>query len=208
MPDAVISHSKKKRAPLKLNHRKESPHGHTPYSNVNCFCLHLCHGNISSSLSHLVSSGSDDKASAYNAGDLGLIPGLGRSSGEGNGNPLQCSCLENPMDRGAWQAPTVHGVAKTRTQSSDFTHLTPRMSSAGITSTGCCLVAQLVKKLPAMREIWVWSLGCEDPLEKRKATYSSILAWRIPWTEKSMALYKESDTTERLSCHFSSMRAT
>ena len=45
--------------------------------------------------------GSDGKASAYSAGDLGSIPGLGRSSGEGNGNPLQYSCLENPMDRGA-----------------------------------------------------------------------------------------------------------
>ena len=45
---------------------------------------------------------SDGKVSAYNAGDLGLIPGLGRSSGEGNGNPLQYFCLENPMDRGAW----------------------------------------------------------------------------------------------------------
>ena len=50
-----------------------------------------------------------DKASACSAGDLGSIPGLGRSPGEGNGNPLQYSCLENPMDRGAWQA-TVHGV--------------------------------------------------------------------------------------------------
>ena len=46
------------------------------------------------------SSGSDGKASAYNAGDLGSIPGSGRSPGEGNGNPLQYSCLENPMDRG------------------------------------------------------------------------------------------------------------
>ena len=45
--------------------------------------------------------GSDDKASAYNVGDRGSIPGLGRSSGEGNGNPLQYSCLENPMDGGA-----------------------------------------------------------------------------------------------------------
>ena len=45
--------------------------------------------------------GSDGKASAYNVGDLGLIPGLGRSSGEGNGNPLRYSCLENPMDGGA-----------------------------------------------------------------------------------------------------------
>ena len=49
---------------------------------------------------------SDGKASAYNAGDLGSIPGQGRSSGEGNGNPLQYSCLENPMDGGAWQATT------------------------------------------------------------------------------------------------------
>ena len=45
------------------------------------------------------------------AGDLGSIPGSGRSPGEGNGKPLQCSCLGNPMDRGAWQA-TVHGVTK------------------------------------------------------------------------------------------------
>ena len=47
--------------------------------------------------------GSDSKASACSAGDLGLIPELGRSPGEGNGNPLQYSCLENPMGRGAWQ---------------------------------------------------------------------------------------------------------
>ena len=58
--------------------------------------------------------GSDGKASAYNVEDLGLIPGSGRSPGEGNGNPLQYSCLENPMDQGAWGA-TVHGVTKTRT---------------------------------------------------------------------------------------------
>ena len=59
-------------------------------------------------------------ASACNAGDLGSIPGSGRSPGEGNGNPLWYSCLENPMDRGAWWA-AVHGVAKSRTQLSDFT---------------------------------------------------------------------------------------
>ena len=51
--------------------------------------------------------GSDGKESACNAGDLRLIPGLGRSSGEGNGNPLQYSCLENPMDGVAWQATVV-----------------------------------------------------------------------------------------------------
>ena len=55
--------------------------------------------------------GSDGKESARNAGDLGSIPGLGRSLGEENGNPLQYSCLENPMDRGAWRG-TVHGVTE------------------------------------------------------------------------------------------------
>ena len=54
--------------------------------------------------------GSDSKESACNAGDLGLIPGLGRSPGGGHDNPVQYSCLENPMGRGAWWA-TVHRVA-------------------------------------------------------------------------------------------------
>ena len=64
--------------------------------------------------------GSEAKASACNAGDLGSTPGWGRSPGEGNVNPLQYSCLENPMDGGAWWA-TVHGVTKSQTQLSDFT---------------------------------------------------------------------------------------
>ena len=64
--------------------------------------------------------GSDGKVSACNAGDLGSIPGSGGSPEEGNGNPLQYSCLENPMGGGAWQA-TVHGVSKSQTQLSDFT---------------------------------------------------------------------------------------
>ena len=59
--------------------------------------------------------GSEVKASACNAGNLGSIPGLGRSPGEGNGNPLQYSCLENPMDGGAWWA-TVHWVTKSWTR--------------------------------------------------------------------------------------------
>ena len=66
--------------------------------------------------------GSEVKASAWNAGDPGSIPGLGRSPGEGNGNPLQYSCLKNPMEGGAWWA-TVHGVAKSRTRLSDLTYL-------------------------------------------------------------------------------------
>ena len=62
---------------------------------------------------------SNSKESACNAGVSGLIPGSGRPPGEGNGNPLQYSCLENPMDRGAWQA-TVHGVTNSWTELSDY----------------------------------------------------------------------------------------
>ena len=76
------------------------------------------------------------KESTCNAGDLGSIPGSGRSPGEGTGYPLQYSWL--------------------------------------------FLVTQTVKNLPAMQETWVQSLGWEYPLEKEKATHSSILAWRIP----------------------------
>ena len=64
----------------------------------------------------------DCKASAYNAGDPGSIPGYGRSPGEGIGNPLQYSCLEKSMDQRAWWA-TVHGVAKSQTRLSDFSLL-------------------------------------------------------------------------------------
>ena len=62
--------------------------------------------------------GSDGKESACNAGDSGLVPGLGRSPGEGNHYPSQCSCLENSMDRRAWKA-TAHGAA----QSDTYTHI-------------------------------------------------------------------------------------
>ena len=78
------------------------------------------------------------KESACNTGDPYSVPGLGRSTGEGKGYPLQYS----------WASP----------------------------------VAQLIKNLPAVQEIWVWSRGWEDPLEKGKATYFSILARRIPGT--------------------------
>ena len=82
--------------------------------------------------------GFPSKESTCNAGDPGLIPGSGRSPGEGIGYPLQYS----------WAS----------------------------------LVAQLVKNPSAMQKIQVQSLSLKDPLEKGKATHSSILAWRIPWT--------------------------
>ena len=62
----------------------------------------------------LPTGGSDGKESAHNVRDLGTIPQLGRSPEEGNGNPFQYSCLDNPMDRGAWQA-TVQRVAQSQT---------------------------------------------------------------------------------------------
>ena len=95
-------------------------------------------------------------------------------------NPLQCFCLENPRDGGAcWAA--VYGVTQSRTRlkqlSSSSSIYPPQYSWTS-------LVAQMVKNLPAMRETWVRSLVWEDPLEKGMATHSSILAWRIPWTEE------------------------
>ena len=62
--------------------------------------------------------GSDGKESVCNTGDWSLIPGSGRSPGEGSGNPLQYSCLENSMNRGAWQG-IVHGIGKSQTLLSD-----------------------------------------------------------------------------------------
>ena len=64
--------------------------------------------------------GPDGKVSAYNVGDLSSIPRSERFPGEGNSNPLQYSCLENPIDAGAWKT-AVHGVAKSQTQLNDFT---------------------------------------------------------------------------------------
>ena len=97
--------------------------------------------------------GSDGKESACHAGDLGLIPGLERSSGGGHGNPLQYSCLENPMDRGAWWA-TARGVTESdMTEQLSMTALaasppcsqTPGLPSVPglITLCGYCLLATL-----------------------------------------------------------------
>ena len=67
------------------------------------------------------SGGSDSNASAYKAGDLASIPGLGRSTGEGHGNSFQNSCLENSVDKGAWRA-IMHGVANSQTEQLTYTH--------------------------------------------------------------------------------------
>ena len=98
-------------------------------------------------------------------GDLGLISGSGKSSGEGTGNPLQCSCLENPMDGGAWWA-TVHRVAKSQTRLTNTTQ------------------QHTYIRLLITQGIQVHSLAQTEPLEEDTATHSSILAWEIPWTEE------------------------
>ena len=86
----------------------------TPLTTFPCLdMMNICkeQGLQIRSLSQGFPGGSDGKESAHNAGDVGSIPGLGRSPGEGHGNPLQYSCLENPKDGGEWWA-TIHGVAK------------------------------------------------------------------------------------------------
>ena len=82
-------------------------------------------------------------ANAGDSRDVGLIPGLGNSLGEGNGNPLQYSCLENPMDRGAWRA-TVHGVMKSWTRLSTAQQQQPGQASVPILPA-CSLLSILLK---------------------------------------------------------------
>ena len=86
--------------------------------------------------------GSDSKAPDLNAGNPGPIPGSGKSPGEGNGHPLQYSCLGNPMDRGTWWA-TVRGVAKSRTRLSDLT-FTFTLTRMFWSSLLCSLKIQLI----------------------------------------------------------------
>ena len=121
-------------------------------------------------------------ASAGATGDVGLIPELRRSPGEGNGNPLQYSCLGNPMDRGAWQV-TVHGIAKSRTWLNRFS-LSHHKAAFG---RGLCICGSAGKESACnMGDLSsIPGLG-RSPGEGN--SHSSILAWEIPWTEESGGL--------------------
>jgi len=101
---------------------KSSEHKHVSHLYFSTSVPTSTSASFVKSILKIFPGGSEVKASASNVGDPGLIPRLGRSPGEGNGNPLQYSCLENPMDGEAWWA-TVHGVAMSRTRLSDFTYL-------------------------------------------------------------------------------------
>ena len=146
---------------------------------------------------------------AYNGGDLGSIPGSGRSSGEGNDNPLQYSCLENPMDRGAWWA-IDHRVAKSRTRLSNFTSKSLQMVTAAMKlkdpcslekktmtnldsilqsrditlPTTVCLVKAIV--FPVVRyDCETWTI---KKAECQRTDAFELLCWRrllrVPWTAR------------------------
>jgi len=139
--------------------------------------------------------GSEVKASACNVGDLGSIPGSGRFPGEGNGNPLQYSCLENPMDGGAWWA-TVHGVAKNQTRLSYFTFtlLLGRKVMTNLDSIFKSRDITLPKKVHLVKAMVfpVVMYGCENwtvkKAERQRIDVFELWCWRrllrVPWTAR------------------------
>ena len=138
--------------------------------------------------------GSDSKESACSVGDPGSIPGLGGSPGEGNGYPLQYSCLENPMDRGAWRA-TIHGVSNSQTR------LTLSLSYCRLGHSFCSSVAYCNerdkrgnKELTChVTKFWNWSSSLPSLLPPSLLlsipslfAYSRVL-WGTAWTSFSFS---------------------
>ena len=129
----------------------------------------------------------------------GLIPGSGRSSGEWNGNPLQYPARRIPWTEEPSGLQSM-GLRRVRHDSGNWAHTHDNAWFGKALNNHlwvffkkakhiygyhrASLVAQSVKHLPAMQETRVWFLSWVDPLEKEMATHSSILAWRIPWTEE------------------------
>ena len=120
--------------------------------------------------------GSDGKTSAYSAGNLSSIPGSGRSPGEGNGNPLQYSCLKNPMDRGAWQA-IAHGV--TESDRAERLSTTAPGSLAGYSPWGCRVgqkwEALVTQPCPTLWTPWTTALQAPLSMEFSRQEYWSRL---------------------------------
>ena len=162
------------------------------------------------------------KESTCNAGDPGSIPGSGRSSGESKGYPLQYSWAslvaqlvknppamqETPAQSLGQEDPLEKGMA---THSSILAWRIPwavqTMGSQKVghdwaTFTWASLVTQLVKNLPVMQKTQVHSTSQEDPMEKEMATYSSTLAWKIPWTEEQDRLQSMDSQSWTWLCNF------
>ena len=121
------------------------------------------------------------KESACNAGDQGLIPGSGRSPREGNGNPLQYSCLENPVDRGAWSA-TVHGVTQSWTQLKPLSMRVCIGEGNGNPLQYSCL------ENPRDRGAW-WAAvygvtQSRTRLKRLSSSSSQYSSWKIQWPEE------------------------
>ena len=132
-------------------------------------------------------NGKKSTSDVGDAGDAGLITGLGRSPGGGHGNPFKYSCLENPMGRGAWQA-IAHRVAKSWTRLKQLsTHYNRDDGS-------------VAKNPPTDGEdvVLIPGLGRSDPLEEEMATCSSSLAWEMSWTEEPQGLQSVGSQTQTL----------
>ena len=112
-----------------------------------------------------ISGGSNDKESAYFARDLGLIPGSGRSSGEGNGYPLQLSCLENSMDKGAWQA-SVDGSQRVK-----HNRVTKTMQNIFFDHSGMKLGNNNGKRSGKLTNIWKLNSMLKQPMGQRKKNH-------------------------------------
>ena len=138
------------------------------------------------------------KESACNAGDQGLILGLGRSPRDGNGNPLQYSCLENPVDRGAWWA-SVHGVAQSWTWLKRLSVHACIGERNGNPLQCSCL------ENPRDRGAWwaaIYGVAQSQTWLKRHSSSSQFSSWKILWPQEPGGLQsigsQESDTTGRL----------
>ena len=134
--------------------------------------------------------GPEVKASACSAGDPGSIPECGKSPGEGNGSPLQYSCLENPMEEGAWWA-TVHGVAKSRTRLSNFSYAVSWGFPVGSDSKESACNVEDLSSIPGLRRSPGVGNGnplqyscLENPMD-RGAWQATVQRLEKSWTQMS-----------------------